>query len=75
VAVIWVELTTLTEVAGSITLSEDGAPADSSTKLTVEPLTKPDPPIVIGVPPAMLPVGLPPVEVRTIEVNVGSWGE
>jgi hypothetical protein len=56
-----------TFVAGRSTLSLLGAPPDSSTKVTVEPLTKPVPVIVTVVPPAIEPVaGLMLVTLGTV---------
>ena len=59
---------TVTFAAGTSTvLSLAGVPPDSSTKLTVEPVTKPVPVIVTGVPPVIGPVaGLMPVTVGTV---------
>jgi hypothetical protein len=54
--VISVGETYVTSVAGRRTLSLLGAPPDSSTKVTVEPLMKPVPVMVTVVPPAIEPV-------------------
>ena len=66
-AVIDVDEFTATLEADSTTLSLVGALPDSSTKLTVAPVTNPVPVIVTDVPPLIEPdAGLIPVTVGTV---------